>query len=40
MKRQEYFLFQRDLSVDWAHVTSQRPVQASIEIPLHSDASF
>lgn len=40
MKRQERFLFQRDLAVDRAHVTSQRPVQASIDIPLYSEASY
>ena len=40
MKRQERFLFQRDLAVDRAHVTFQKPVQASIDIPLHSGASY
>lgn len=40
MKRQERFLFQRDLSVDRAHLTFQKPVQASIDIPLHSETSY
>ena len=40
MKRQEQFLSQRDLSVDWAHLTFQKPVQASINIPLHSETSY
>ena len=40
MMRQEHFLFQRDLAVDWAHLTFQRPVQASIDIPLHSETSY
>lgn len=40
MKRQERFLFQRDLSVDRANVTFQRPVQASIDIPVHTEASY
>lgn len=40
MKLQERFLFQRDLFVVWAHVTFQRPVQASIDIPLHSETSY
>lgn len=40
MKRQEHFLSQRDLSVDRAHVTFQKPVQASIDIPLHSETSY
>lgn len=32
MTRQERLLSQRDLSVDWAHLTFQKPVQASIDI--------
>ena len=40
MKLLERFLSQRDLSVYRAHVTFQKPVQASIDIPLHSDSSY
>lgn len=40
MTRQERLLSQRDLSVGWAHVTFQKPVQASIDIPLHSETSY
>lgn len=40
MMRQECFLFQRDLVVDWAHLTFQKPVQASIDIPLHSETFY
>lgn len=40
MTRQERLLSQRDLSVGWAHVTFQMPVQASINIPLHSETSY
>lgn len=40
MKRQGHFLSRRALSVDRAHVTFQKPVQASIDIPLHSGASY
>lgn len=40
MTRQERLLSQRDLAVDRAHVTFQKPVQASIDIPLHSGASY
>lgn len=40
MKRQERFLSQRDLAVVRAHVTVQKPVQASIDIPLHSETFY
>lgn len=40
MMRQERFLFQRDLAVNRAHLTFQKPVQASIDIPLNSGASY
>lgn len=40
MKLLERFLSQRDLSVYRAHVTFQKPVQASIDIPLHSEISY
>ena len=40
MMQQECFLFQRDLAVDRAHVTFQKPVQASIDIPVHTEASY
>ena len=40
MKWQERLLFQRDLAVVQAHVTVQKPVQASIDIPLHSETFY
>lgn len=40
MKRQGRFLSQRDLSVDRARAAFQNTVQASIDIPLNSEASF
>lgn len=40
MTRQERFLFQRDLAVVRAHVTVQKPGQASIEIPLRSETFY
>lgn len=40
MRQQERFLFQRDIAVDWAHLTFQKPVQASIDIPLRSETSY
>lgn len=40
MKLLERFLSQKDLSVDRAHVNFHKPVQASIDIPLHSQTSY
>lgn len=40
MQQQERFLSQTDLFVDRAHLTFQKPVQAFIDIPLHSGASY
>ena len=40
MKRQERFLSQRDLAGVRAHVTVQKPGQASIGIPLHSETFY
>lgn len=40
MKRQERFLSQRDLAVVRVHVTVQKPGQASIDMPLHSETFY
>lgn len=40
MKRQEHFLSQKVLAVVLARIAFQKPVQASIDIPLHSDLSY